>query len=197
VRDALAEHGGHEEDAIGDGFMITFPSSRDAVACAASIQRRVGDAGDGADGVRLRIGLAAARSSVRTGIRSARRSTAAARICARHTAARCSLRSRSASSPGPCRGWSSPTADRFELKGFPERWRLFEVRWDGLPHRRRTAFGAGWSRPSLRREAVAAAVLVAAVAMVAVLASGSGTRFKLARIDANAVARDRPAGGPG
>jgi class 3 adenylate cyclase len=50
----VTEHGGHEVKHLGDGFMITFPSARRAVQCAAAVQRAIA----GMDGeVRVRIGL--------------------------------------------------------------------------------------------------------------------------------------------
>lgn len=55
VRAGVADHGGFEVKAQGDGFMIAFPSARRAVDCARAIQR---DLADGlGDEVRVRIGL--------------------------------------------------------------------------------------------------------------------------------------------
>src|ERR1700675_689349 len=41
VRTELAKHGGTAVDHTGDGIMASFPSPRDAIACAISIQRAV------------------------------------------------------------------------------------------------------------------------------------------------------------
>jgi len=40
VRDALAEHGGREVKTMGDGFLVTFTSTRRALECAIDIQRQ-------------------------------------------------------------------------------------------------------------------------------------------------------------
>jgi class 3 adenylate cyclase len=55
VREAMADHSGREIKHTGDGFMISFHSVSDAVACALSIQDRI--ALDGPEAIRLRIGL--------------------------------------------------------------------------------------------------------------------------------------------
>jgi class 3 adenylate cyclase len=39
VREELAAHGGYEVELQGDGFLLAFSSSRDALRCAIAIQR--------------------------------------------------------------------------------------------------------------------------------------------------------------
>lgn len=58
VRDCVREHGGYEVKAQGDGFMIAYPSAREALQCAVEMQRKLAS-GDGALGepLRVRIGL--------------------------------------------------------------------------------------------------------------------------------------------
>src|ERR1700758_4347645 len=41
IRAALEEHGGFEVKAVGDGFMVAFPSARRALQCAIAIQQRL------------------------------------------------------------------------------------------------------------------------------------------------------------
>lgn len=55
----LRDHGGHELELQDDGFMLAFPSSRDALRCAVAIQGAFGDYNQGhADQpVHVRIGL--------------------------------------------------------------------------------------------------------------------------------------------
>ena len=57
VRDCVREHGGYEVKAQGDGFMIAYPSAREALGCAIEMQRKL--AGDGMLGepLQVRIGL--------------------------------------------------------------------------------------------------------------------------------------------
>jgi class 3 adenylate cyclase/tetratricopeptide (TPR) repeat protein len=53
VRDALARFDGHEVKAMGDGFLVSFTSSRRALECACAIQQAVTDQTE----LRVRIGL--------------------------------------------------------------------------------------------------------------------------------------------
>ena len=54
VRAALTEYGGREIKTIGDGFLITFTSTRRALECACAIQRKLTT---DADAPRVRMGL--------------------------------------------------------------------------------------------------------------------------------------------
>ena len=58
LRDAFAEHGGHEIDTQGDSFFVAFRRAKDAVAAAIEAQRRLGTHGwpDGHD-VKVRMGI--------------------------------------------------------------------------------------------------------------------------------------------
>jgi class 3 adenylate cyclase len=55
VRGALADHSGREIKHTGDGFMASFRSVADAVACGLAIQDRM--TSDGPEAIRVRIGL--------------------------------------------------------------------------------------------------------------------------------------------
>jgi putative ABC transport system ATP-binding protein len=58
VREQIAAHGGFEVKAQGDGFMIAFPSARQALRCAVGTQRAMAAYDEHAEiPVRLRIGL--------------------------------------------------------------------------------------------------------------------------------------------
>jgi class 3 adenylate cyclase len=58
VREQIAVHGGFEVKVQGDGFMIAFPSARQAVRCAVAIQRSISAYGEhSATPIALRIGL--------------------------------------------------------------------------------------------------------------------------------------------
>jgi class 3 adenylate cyclase len=58
VRDCVREHGGYEVKAQGDGFMIAYPSAREALECALEMQRKLAG-GNGAieEPLRVRIGV--------------------------------------------------------------------------------------------------------------------------------------------
>ena len=55
VRESLAAHGGSEIKALGDGFMVSFPSPTRALECAIAIQRACEAAED--TPIRVRIGV--------------------------------------------------------------------------------------------------------------------------------------------
>lgn len=54
VRQSLAAHGGSEVKALGDGFMVSFPSATRAVECAIAIQKACEEA---ASAIKVRIGI--------------------------------------------------------------------------------------------------------------------------------------------
>lgn len=61
IRSAVLRHEGREIDRAGDGFLISFASASQAVACAVAIQRsfHVRDQGSSLPDIRVRIGLGA------------------------------------------------------------------------------------------------------------------------------------------
>jgi class 3 adenylate cyclase/DNA-binding SARP family transcriptional activator len=54
LREVIADHRGREVKSLGDGVMVAFASARDAVACAAAMQRAVSEQ---ADRLELRVGI--------------------------------------------------------------------------------------------------------------------------------------------
>ena len=81
VRERVREHGGHEVKAQGDGFMVVFPSARNAVLCARAILQAIGDR-LGGEGVEVRIGLHTGEALREDGDFYGRNVTLAARIAA-------------------------------------------------------------------------------------------------------------------
>ncbi len=58
MRWSMREHGGVEVKTTGDGFMVAFPSARQALLCAIEAQRKITSSdGNGAVPIRVRIGL--------------------------------------------------------------------------------------------------------------------------------------------
>ena len=57
VRDQVKEHSGFEVKSQGDGFMLAFPSAKDALRCAIGIQRALDARNSNGIGLRVRIGL--------------------------------------------------------------------------------------------------------------------------------------------
>ncbi|HYY07265.1 MAG TPA: AAA family ATPase, partial [Actinomycetota bacterium] len=130
VRDQLAQHGGREELLLGDGFLATFASIDDAIAAAEGTQRALAEhnAEDPDHAVRVRIGVHAGDVTMRDGTLYGQAVNAASRI-AGHAAAGEILVS---SAIRDAVGGSFRDRGLFWLKGFPERWRLFELEW-GAP----------------------------------------------------------------
>jgi class 3 adenylate cyclase len=59
VREQTAAHGGREVELRGDGFLLAFPSARQAALCAISLQRGFAEhnAANGGHPIRIRIGV--------------------------------------------------------------------------------------------------------------------------------------------
>ncbi|HKQ26235.1 MAG TPA: adenylate/guanylate cyclase domain-containing protein [Burkholderiales bacterium] len=60
LREAFARHGGHEIEAVGDGFFVEFPSALQGTRCAVDIQRTLHDRNMSAPPerrIRVRVGL--------------------------------------------------------------------------------------------------------------------------------------------
>src|SRR3990172_9106344 len=132
VRAQIGEHGGHEVKSMGDGFMVASASARSAVGCAVGIQRRLDEdnrARPPEDNVHVRIGLNTGEVVKQDGDLFGEAVNAAARIMAKATGGQILVSETVRAVLG--HGGDAELVDRgrFRLKGFPERWRLFEVLW--------------------------------------------------------------------
>ncbi len=131
VRGALVKHSGREIDRAGDGFLISFASVSQAVACAVAIQRtfqEYNSKDQSSVNIEVRIGLGAGEPIVDGQALFGAAVNETARICA-------------AAAPGQIlasrvvRELSSGKAFTFnkhgdvQLKGFPEAVELHEVDW--------------------------------------------------------------------
>jgi len=168
VRGQITQHSGHEVKSLGDGFMVAFASARKAVACAVGIQRALEEwnAGVGAHGraplrepLRLRIGLNAGEVIHEERDLFGAAVNAAARIAAKADGSQILVSETVKALLGPAKDVQFADRGRFRLKGFPERWRLFEVIWQeerpsvaAPPMVERTPFvGRDAERAELRR----------------------------------------------
>lgn len=129
TRDTLAQHGGVELKTMGDGFMAAFDSAVAAMDCAVALQRAFAEHADvSAEPLRVRIGLNAGEPVQDDGDLFGSSVILAARVAAQAGAGEILI-------PEPVRhlltGKEYVFADRGEyvLKGFEDRMRLFEVRW--------------------------------------------------------------------
>jgi class 3 adenylate cyclase/tetratricopeptide (TPR) repeat protein len=135
IREQLAQHGGQERQFLGDGFLLSFATPRDAVACAVDMQRALEahNAADPEHRVRIRIGIHLGEVSERDGELYGRTLHAAARVMAEAGGGQILVSGDVRDAVEPGRTWRFVDSGLFWLKGFPERWRLFEVPWAEAP----------------------------------------------------------------
>ena len=126
TRDLLAEHSGAEVKTMGDGFMASFASVTRAMDCAIALQRAF--AARDREPLQIRVGLNAGEPIEEDGDLFGAAVILASRICGQAGAGEILV-------PEPVRhllaGKSYVYADRgdFIPKGFEDRMRLYEVRW--------------------------------------------------------------------
>lgn len=135
VRSEVAKHGGREIDAIGDGFMLSFDSTRKAIACAVAIQEALEN-----EPMRIRIGLNAGEVIDKAGHPFGGAVNAAARVASNAKGGEILVSDAVRQLAGTLPGVSFRDRGRFRLKGFREPWRLYEIVKAGegsSPRRRR------------------------------------------------------------
>jgi class 3 adenylate cyclase/RecA/RadA recombinase len=143
IRRQLTEHGGREVKTIGDSFMVAFASARAAVDCAVGIQRRLDEDNrprQPEEQIQVRIGLHTGEVVRQDGDLFGEAVNAASRIVAKAAGGQILASEVVKSLLGHGRETELVHRGRFRLKGFPERWRLYEVAW-------RTEEAAGEAAP--------------------------------------------------
>jgi class 3 adenylate cyclase/tetratricopeptide (TPR) repeat protein len=131
VRRQIGEHAGQEVKTAGDSFMVAFDSARKGIECAVSVQRALHDYNrqHPAHPVKVRIGLHTGEA-IRAGNDLFGTSVdAAARIMAKADGEQILVSDVLKSILGAAKDLSFKDHKRVQLKGFPERWRLWEVAW--------------------------------------------------------------------
>jgi class 3 adenylate cyclase len=131
VRRQLDRHAGQEIKATGDSFMIAFDSARKAVECAVAIQTALAEFNrrHPAHPLKVRIGLHTGEA-IRAGNDLFGTSVdAAARIMARAEGEQILVSDILKSVLGAANDLEFKDHKRVRLKGFSERWRLWEVAW--------------------------------------------------------------------
>jgi class 3 adenylate cyclase len=122
VRAEVTKHGGREIDSIGDGFMLSFNSTRKAITCAVAIQQALES-----EPMRVRIGLNAGEVIDKAGHPFGGAVNAAARVASNAKGGEILVSDAVRQLAGTMPGVSFRDRGRFRLKGFPEPWRLYEV----------------------------------------------------------------------
>lgn len=131
VRECVARHDGHEVKSMGDGFMLAFASARNAVLCAMEIQRGL-DAHNRRDAgrrVAVRMGLNTGEVIREEDDLFGSAIAAAERIMRKARGGEILVSERVRAVMGIAPDIELRERGRFRLKGFPERWRLYEAVW--------------------------------------------------------------------
>ncbi|MEE8517983.1 MAG: adenylate/guanylate cyclase domain-containing protein, partial [Dehalococcoidia bacterium] len=132
TRQQVEEHSGHEVKGLGDGFMVAFTTARQAVACAVGIQRALEEHNRQQpldEQIQVRIGLNTGEVIHEEEDLFGEAVNAAARIAAKAKGRQILVSDTVKGLLGRAEDVELVDRGRFRLKGFPERWRLFEVVW--------------------------------------------------------------------
>jgi DNA-binding SARP family transcriptional activator/tetratricopeptide (TPR) repeat protein len=129
VRGQVKAHGGVEVKALGDGFMMAFGSARRALACAVSIQRALADRRLDLPDVKVRIGINTGEVVHQGDDLYGQAVHAAARIAAKAHGGQILVSEIVKQLVGSTPELTFLDRGRYHLKGFPERFHLFEVAW--------------------------------------------------------------------
>jgi class 3 adenylate cyclase/tetratricopeptide (TPR) repeat protein len=131
VRRQISEYAGHEIKTIGDSFMASFESAHKAVECAVAMQRALDEHNrrNPEGPVRVRIGLHTGEAIRMNNDLFGTNVDAAARIMAKAGAEEILVSDILKSVLGASRDFGFKDRKRVALKGFPDRWRLWEVTW--------------------------------------------------------------------
>jgi len=129
LRDQMRSHAGQQRQFLGDGFLVSFWSPLDAVRCAISIQRALEEhnAADPERRIRVRIGIHVGEVTERAGELYGQALHAAARVMAEAAGGQVLVSATVRDAVQPDGMWRFVDSGLFWLKGFPERWRLYEV----------------------------------------------------------------------
>lgn len=131
VREALGAHGGREVQFLGDGFLLAFQDPASALRCALQVQRSIDDhnRSDPDHQVRVRIGMHHGEAAEHEGNLHGQVVHGAARVTAQAAGGQIFVSSAVRAATGDDGLASFADLGLFWLKGFPERWRLYEALW--------------------------------------------------------------------
>jgi class 3 adenylate cyclase/tetratricopeptide (TPR) repeat protein len=131
VRNEVAAFGGRVRKSMGDGFLMSFPSTVPAVRAAAAIQRAVQENNTASPQrtIDVRIGIHVGQVTERDGDLLGQAVHAAARVMAEAVGGQILISDEVRKHAEPDLDWAFLDSGLFWLRGFPERWRLYEVAW--------------------------------------------------------------------
>ena len=133
VRRCVAAHEGREVKALGDGFMVVFSSPRKALECAVAIELGLGERNLDAPGeeVQVRIGINTGEVVIEGDDVYGQAVNAAARIASRAKGGEILISEIVRQLVGSGPEFVFADRGRCRLKGFPDRWHLFALVYEG------------------------------------------------------------------
>jgi class 3 adenylate cyclase len=138
VREHAEGGGGREIDAVGDAMMLTFVSTRAAIAAAMQIQeaiaKREEDRPD--ESLRVRIGINVGEVLERDGRPVGAAVNAGARVMGKADGGEILVSEMAKRLAGTTPGATYRDRGRHAFKGFDEPWRVYQVMWPGAPRAR-------------------------------------------------------------
>ena len=155
VHDKVIAFGGRVRKSLGDGFLISFPSAVAAVRAAATIQRALHelDIADPQRAVEIRIGIHTGQVTEHDGDLLGQAVHVAARVMAEAVGGQILTSDEVRKHAEPQVDWSFLDSGLFWLRGFPERWRLYEVSWNDTSAAARTSAVSALLTPFVERDA--------------------------------------------
>src|SRR5206468_3708700 len=129
IEDKVSLHAGRRIKGLGDGFMISFGSSRHGVECALDIQQAITEYSkqNPERKLRIRIGLNTGEVVEEGGDIFGAAVNVAARVAGKAKGGEILVSEIVRQLVGPIAELTFDFRGRYKLKGFPDRWRLHEV----------------------------------------------------------------------
>ena len=156
VRDQVTMFGGRVRKSLGGGFSHpSFPSTVAAVSAAAAIQRAMYEynIANPQQTVEIRIGIHVGQVAERDGDLLGQAVHVAARVMAEAASGQILTSDDVRKRAEPQVDWSFLDSGLYWLRGFPERWRLYEVSWSDAPASARTTAVSTRLTPFVERDA--------------------------------------------
>jgi class 3 adenylate cyclase len=139
VREQVEPHGGRAVKSLGDGLMVVFPAPRQAVLYSVAVQRALVGAV-----LRVRIGVNTGEVIDERDDPVGEAVNAAARIAGKASGGQTLVSDVVRQLVGSMPSVRFVDRGRKRLKGFPERWRVFEVRTATGSRFERSRSNVGW-----------------------------------------------------
>ncbi|HEV2033450.1 MAG TPA: ATPase, T2SS/T4P/T4SS family [Candidatus Dormibacteraeota bacterium] len=129
IDEKVGEHAGRRIKNLGDGYMVSFGSSRHGVECALDIQRAIADYSklNPERKIRIRIGINTGEVVEEAGDIFGAAVNVAARVAGKAKGGEILVSDVVRQLVGPVAEIKFDYRGHYKLKGFPDRWRLHEV----------------------------------------------------------------------